>query len=148
MKWVFLILMPLLLSADASFGQASPDVDGYTLVFSDDFNLPNGSQPDSLKWRRHNRNMSTWARWISPSPKVVTLKNGAWVCRAIPNHYEPQDTARMLTGAISTMQTFHFTYGKVEVRMKTNVKNGNFPAAWLQGLQKKKPEWYKEIDIV
>lgn len=118
----------------------------YKLVFSDEFNLPNGSQPDSLKWVRHEREPVTWARWISNSPKVVYIKNGKLICRAIPNRSEPSDTASMLTGAITTKGKFEFQYGKVEVRMKTNRKGGNFPAAWL--FKQHDRNNYGEIDII
>ena len=36
--------------------------EGYKLVFSDEFNLPNGSHPDNTKWKRCRRNPSRWAR--------------------------------------------------------------------------------------
>lgn len=37
----------------------------------------------------------------------------------------------MITGAMETRNKFSFTYGKVEVRLKTNLHKGNFPAAWM-----------------
>ena len=121
--------------------------EGYKLVFSDEFNLPNGSQPDSTKWKRCRRNPSRWARWISDSKDVVYIKNGRLVCRAIPNKDLKADTAKMLTGAVETMDLFDFTYGKVEVRMRTNVKSGNSPAAWIRN-DPKKHKLYSEIDIM
>ena len=121
--------------------------EGYKLVFSDEFNLPNGSQPDSTKWKRCRRNPSRWARWISDSKDVVYIKNGRLVCRAIPNKDLKTDTATMLTGAVETMDLFDFTYGKVEVRMRTNVKSGNSPAAWIRN-DPKKHKLYSEIDIM
>ena len=120
----------------------------YQLVFSDEFNQPNGSQPDPAKWVRHEREPNTWARWISPSPKVAYIKNGSLVCRAIPNKSEPSDTARMLTGAVCTKGKFEFQYGKIEVRMKTNLRTGNFPAVWLFQSPTNKDRRYAEIDIV
>lgn len=123
--------------------------DGYRLVFSDEFNLPNGSQPDSTKWSRCKRYDSMWNRWISSSKDVVYIKNGKLVCRAIPNRNEPNDTAKMLTGAIWTKDKYSFKYGRLLVRMKTNVHQGNFPAVWLgrqQLIGHKAP--YGEIDVV
>ena len=55
----------------------------------------------------------------------------------------------MLTGAIWTRNKYAFQYGRLLVRMKTNVITGNFPAAWLGRQQKdgnKAP--YGEIDVV
>ena len=51
------------------------------------------------------------------------------MCKAIPNRHLATDTAQMLTGAVFTKDKFEFRYGKVEVRMKTNRRVGNFPAA-------------------
>ena len=119
----------------------------YRLVFADEFNLPNGSQPDSTKWKRCRRNPSRWARWISDSKDVVYIKNGRLLCRARPNKDLKTDTATMLTGAVETMDLFDFTYGKVEVRMRTNVKSGNSPAAWIRN-DPKKHKLYSEIDIM
>ena len=120
----------------------------WKLVFSDEFNLPNGSQPDPAKWNRAKRNPSQWARWNSQSDKVVFIKNGSLVCRAIPNKWEPTDTAKMLTGGVNTMDKFEFQYGKVEVRMKTNFIPGNFPAAWMGKTHRVRPDLYGEIDIM
>ncbi len=121
----------------------------YRLVFSDEFNQPNGSQPDSTKWSRCQRYSSLWNRWVSDSKDVVYIQGGKLVCRAIPNTKLKTDTASMLTGAIWTKDKYSFKYGKLLVRMKTNVIDGNFPAAWLGRQQKsgnKAP--YGEIDVV
>jgi len=118
----------------------------WQLVFSDEFNQKNGSQPDPAKWNRHMRYKGTWSRWISDSPDVVYIKNGSLVCRAIPNKKELADTAKMLTGAVNTKGKFEFQYGKVEVRMKTNMKEGSFPAAWMA--KNNHLDQYGEIDIV
>ena len=105
--------------------------DGYRLVFSDEFNKSNDSQPDESKWSRSKRYSSTWNRWISASKDVVFIRNGKLICRAIANKNEKGDTARMLTGAIETQRKFAFKYGKLECRMKTKCHIGNFPALWL-----------------
>lgn len=124
----------------------TPD-EGYELVFFDEFNLPNGSQPDSTKWKRCRRNPSRWARWISDSKDVVYIKNGKLVCRAIPNKDLKADTATMLTGAVETMGLYEMQYGKVEVRMRTNAKHGNSPAAWIRN-DPSRHKLYSEIDIM
>ena len=142
------ICLATILSFTAIAGNGNlPKDDGYKLVFSDEFNLPNGSQPDSTKWKRCRRNPSRWARWISDSKEVVYIKNGKLVCRAIPNKDLKADTAQMLTGAIETMGVFEMKYGKVEVRMRTNAKIGNSPAAWIRNDQRRY-KLYSEIDIM
>ncbi|MGN0328480.1 MAG: family 16 glycosylhydrolase [Lachnospira sp.] len=125
------------------------DSKNYKLIFSDEFNLPNGSQPDSTKWSRCKRNNSLWNRWISDSKDVVFIKDGCLVCRAIPNTTAKNDTVPMLTGAIETRDTYSFMYGKVEVRMKTKKHKGNFPAVWMKNYEYKDPSIpYGEIDII
>ena len=142
------ICLATILSFTAIAGNGNlPKDDGYKLVFSDEFNLPDGSQPDSTKWKRCRRNPSRWARWISDSKEVVYIKNGKLVCRAIPNKDLKADTAQMLTGAIETMGLYEMKYGKVEVRMRTNAKHGNSPAAWIRN-DPSRHKLYSEIDIM
>ena len=100
----------LLMLTTLSFAEYTPKTkispeedDKYVLVFSDEFNLPNGSQPDSAKWSRCQRYDSQWNRWVSDSKDVIYIKRGKLVCRAIPNSNEKGDTAKMLTGAIEAI---------------------------------------------
>ena len=120
----------------------------YEMVFADEFDQADGSRPDPLKWRVSNREGATWNRWISASPDVAYIQDGALVCRAIPNPDKSTDAADMLTGAVETRGLFSFTYGKVEVRLRTNRHVGNFPAAWMMP-QPPCEGWPKagEIDI-
>jgi len=139
----------LLIVSDTQVINAQKSVDRYELVFSDEFDLPDGSQPDSTKWKRAKRYSNTWNRWISDNKNVVFIKNGNLICKAVPNKYEKSDTASMLTGAIETRDTYSFIYGKVEVKMRTNRHKGNFPAVWMRNYDYKKPSLpYGEIDIV
>lgn len=122
--------------------------DSYTLVFNDEFNGENGSQPDATKWRRSNRYTSTWNRYISNSEDVVFLQDGHLVCRAIPNLDQTSDPVPMLTGSVETRGLFFFTYGWVEGRLKTTPHKGSFPAFWMMP-QPPADGWPKggEIDI-
>lgn len=123
--------------------------DDYELVFSDEFNLPDGSQPDSRVWSNKPRNPDTCNRWNSGSKKAVYIKDGVLVCKAVPNKSERGDTAKMLTGSVWTYGKYNVKYGKIEVRMRTNNKRGSFPAAWLKWQPKDiKSDPYSEIDIV
>lgn len=147
-KCVIIGIVLLILISDGGVIIAQQIENEYELVFCDEFNQPNGSQPDSTRWKRAERNSSIWARWISNSKDVVFIKNGALVCRAIPNHTLSADTAEMLTGAVETLGKYAFQYGKVEVRMKTNKQDGNFPAAWMRPVPSSADARYGEIDIV
>lgn len=144
-----IIIMSAFASDKALFIFQIKHHDDYQLIFADEFNQPDGGQPDSSKWSIPPRGNSTWSRWISKSPDVVFCRNGKLVCRAIPNNGLNQDTALMLTGAIYSKYKFAFQYGKVEVRLRTNLLPGNFPAAWMGGIPstQTQPQPYGEIDI-
>ena len=101
------------------------------LVFSDEFNAADKSQPEASKWMRCARYSSTWNRWLSDSPEVIYLEGGDLVARAIPNPDKANDPVDMITGGIKSMGKFGFTYGYVEARLLTNPWTGNFPAFWM-----------------
>ncbi|MBO5134257.1 MAG: glycoside hydrolase family 16 protein [Bacteroidaceae bacterium] len=103
----------------------------YTLVFSDEFDAADGSQPDANKWMRCQRYGATWNRWLSDSEEVIYIEDGKLVARAIPNPDQEADPVPMITGGIKSMGRFGFTYGKVECRAKSNPWTGNFPAIWM-----------------
>lgn len=144
---LFLLAFCLLLSADTLRMQAKKKPkQKYRLVFHDEFNLQDGSQPDSTMWSRCRRYNSMWNRWISDSKDVVFIKDGKLVCRAIPNIMEKGDTAKMLTGAIESIYKYSFKYGRVDVKLRTNILKGNFPAVWMKP-EVIDPNNYGEIDI-
>ena len=100
-------------------------------MFSDEFDQADGSQPDAVKWRTSTRRKSVWNRWISDSPDVAYIDHGHLVCRAMPNPDPSADDVPMITGAVETQGLYAFTYGKVEVRLRTQPHAGSFPAAWM-----------------
>ena len=120
----------------------------YVLVFSDEFNKPDGTLPDSEVWTPCTRRPKvTWARFLSNSPKVAFIQDGNLVLRAIPNPNRSTDDVDMLTGGINSSQKFAFRYGRVECRALVNPFVGNFPAIWM--MPKTALAWPKggEIDI-
>ena len=120
----------------------------YVLVFSDEFNKPDGTLPDPEVWTSCVRRPKvTWARFLSNSPKVAFIQDGNLVLRAIPNPNRSTDDVDMLTGGINSSQKFAFRYGRVECRALVNPFVGNFPAIWM--MPKTALAWPKggEIDI-
>ena len=103
----------------------------WELVFSDEFNAEDYSQPESEKWMRCQRQGATWNRWLSDSEEVIYLEDGDLVARAIPNPDKASDPVDMITGGIKSMGRFGFTYGYVEARIYNNLWTGNFPAFWM-----------------
>ena len=121
----------LLFGLDGTEVNAQGANDDYELVFSDEFSGRSGSRPDTLYWSVPPRQPSTWARWISNSPAVAYLRNGRLVCRAVRDNGTTGGGQQMMTGAVHTKDKFYFQYGKIEVRARTNLHEGNFPAIWL-----------------
>ena len=103
----------------------------WQLVFSDEFNAEDMSQPVAEKWMRCQRQGATWNRWLSDSKEVIYLQDGDLVARAIPNPDQESDPIPMITGGIKSDGHFGFTYGYVEARIKSNPWTGNFPAFWM-----------------
>ncbi len=103
----------------------------YTLVFNDEFNGEDGTQPDADKWVRCQRQSSTWNRWLSDSTAVIYIEDGKLVARAIPNLDRSKDPVAMITGGIQSSGKYDFLYGKIEARILTNPHSGNFPAFWM-----------------
>ena len=103
----------------------------WQLVFSDEFNAEDGSQPTSDKWMRCQRQGATWNRWLSDSKEVIYIEDGNLVARAIPNPDQTSDNVPMITGGVKSMGKFGFTYGYVEARIYNNLWTGNFPAFWM-----------------
>ena len=120
----------------------------YQLVFSDEFNLPDGSRPDESKWISCDRQGATWNRWVADRPDVYFIQDGKLSCRAIPNPYQDEDPVPMITGGVKSQGKFAFTYGKVECRALSNPWIGNFPAIWMMPADNSKG-WPNagEIDI-
>ena len=103
----------------------------WELVFSDEFNAEDYSQPLDEKWMRCQRYGATWNRWLSNSKDVVYLQDGDLVTRAIPNPDQENDPVPMITGGIKSNGRFGFTYGYVEARILSNAWIGHFPAFWM-----------------
>ena len=107
------------------------DAAEYRLVFSDEFNAEDGTQPTNSKWMRCQRQGATWNRWLSDSKEVIYQQGGDLVARAIPNPDRSTDNVPMITGGIKSYRLFGFTYGYIEARIFSNPWVGNFPAFWM-----------------
>lgn len=122
--------------------------EGYKLLWHDEFNQPNGTSPDPTRWVCSVRRGSAWNRFIKDDPSTCFIDNGHLVCRAFRNPDTSTDNVEMISGARESRGLFSFTYGRVDVRLKTTPHVGNFPAAWMMP-QPPTDSWPKagEIDI-
>ena len=106
----FMLALSFLLCSDTAMVWAKKKNPKFKLVFREEFNLPDGSQPNPKLWSRVPRAKNLWAKWNSDTADVVFIRNGRLVCRVIPNT-NPADTAMMLAGAVFTKHKFAFKYG-------------------------------------
>lgn len=125
------------------------------LVWSDEFNTPNGSAPDPTKWTFDlggkgwgNQELETY----TDRPQNVYIQDGMLVIQARKESYMGKDNvARDYTSArLKTKGLFSQTYGRIEARIKIPVGQGLWPAFWMLGDDVGKAGWPQcgEIDIM
>lgn len=125
------------------------------LVWSDEFNTPNGSAPDPQKWTYDlggkgwgNQELETY----SNRPQNVYIHNGMLVIQARKETLAGKDgVARDYTSArLKTRGLFSQTYGRIEARIKIPSGQGLWPAFWMLGDDVDKAGWPRcgEIDIM
>lgn len=127
----------------------------FTLVWSDEFNAPNGSAPDPKKWTYDlggdgwgNHELETYTNRRQNSH----IENGNLVITARKENFEGGDhIAREYTSArLKTLGLFTQAFGRFEARIKIPEGQGIWPAFWMLGNNIGSVGWPKcgEIDIM
>lgn len=127
----------------------------WKLVWSDEFNGPNGSAVDASKWVSETGG----GGWGNDELESYTARlenavqeNGNLVIKVRQEKYTGKDgVARDYTSArLKTLGRFSQTYGRFEARMKIPRGQGIWPAFWMLGVDIDKPGWPAcgEIDIM
>lgn len=147
-----------LASASQSFTDPGSSVPvGYTLVWSDEFSLPNGSLPDGSKWAYDTfRNKAGWFNnelqyYAKQRPHNSSMADGVLSITAIRERLssEPDHGGQNFTSArLITEGKFSFTYGFVEVRAKPPCGLGTWPAIWTLGIPASNWPANGEMDIM
>ena len=123
----------------------------YLPAFADEFDAPDGSQPNAKIWSRTVRRNPTWARFHSDSPLTVFVQNGELVCRAMatPDSLKAKGEQKdFITGGVRSEGRYSFRYGRAEARIFTTPHSGNFPAFWMMPAKSQKGWPHEgEIDI-
>jgi beta-glucanase (GH16 family) len=132
---------------------ASPP--GYVLVWSDEFNGPDGSAPDSSRWTYDlggkgwgNKELECYTNrlqnaQIQGGNLVITAQKEAFPCSdGVSSSYT---SARLKTQGLFTQ-----AYGRFEARIKIPAGQGMWPAFWMLGNDITSTGWPKsgEIDIM
>jgi beta-glucanase (GH16 family) len=149
----------------AAAQQPAVSGDGWKLVFSDDFT---GSVIDSSKW---NAYADCWGggnqerQCYTARPENVTVHDGQLELTArfekatgpsLPSEMRtaiataPDVSKPFTSGKISTKGKFSLTYGRMEVRARSPLGQGVWPAIWLLPEQNLYGDWpgSGEIDVM
>ncbi|HEU4634562.1 MAG TPA: glycoside hydrolase family 16 protein [Edaphobacter sp.] len=127
----------------------------WKLVWSDEFNGPDGSPPDSSKWKFAtggggwgNKELESYTSRLQNAEQ----RGGNLVITARKEDYVGQDgIARPYTSArLTTKGQFSQAYGRFEARMKLPLGKGIWPAFWLLGDNIDSARWPTagEIDVM
>lgn len=140
-----------LVAAEVNDGRAAHPVEGkWRLVWSDEFELPDGSAPDASKWG-YDIGGNGWGnseiQYYTSRTNNARIEAGKLVIEAKREDYEGKKhtSARLLT-----KDKWAWTYGRMEARIKVPKGQGIWPAFWMLGSNIGTVNWpgCGEIDIM
>lgn len=149
------IVISLTITCFSQTPASPPTSNGWTLVWSDEFNGPDGSSVDRTKWVVETGG-DAWGNqeleYYTDRSENASVHNGNLVLRAMPEKYTgPDGVKRNYTSArLKTFGKFSQTYGRFEARIKIPHGQGMWPAFWMLGDDIDKVGWPAcgEIDIM
>lgn len=123
---------------------------GWRLVWSDEFNQPDGTALDPAKWRYDTGGLG----WGNQELEYYTLRTNN--CRIEAGHLviearrEEFDGRHYTSARLLTLGKASWTYGRVEARIKLPRGQGIWPAFWMLGTNIESSNWPAcgEIDIM
>ena len=134
------------------------DLEGYELVWSDEFDLD--GRPDPSKWTFENgfrRNGEL--QWYQPENAFVEdgrlviearrerKPNPSYESKDLPPEFRWRKTIEVTSASVMTKGLHAWTYGRFEVRAKIKAEDGLWPAIWTLGVEGRWPA-NGEIDIM
>jgi beta-glucanase (GH16 family) len=147
----------ILLVGVCAIAQAGPQstTPAWKLVWSDEFNGPNGSAVDASKWVSETGG-GGWGNdeleYYTSRLENASQQDGNLVIKVLQEKYiGPGDATRNYTSArLKTLGKFSQAYGRFEARIKIPRGQGIWPAFWMLGDDIDKPGWPAcgEIDVM
>ena len=130
----------LFVAAVAILAAAEPASAQWTLVWSDEFNGPNGAAPDPSKWTYDTGG----GGWGNGELQVYCApgSNASPCSTANPNIFQSggqlvirarNSGGTWTSGRMKTQGVAQFQYGRIEARMRLPVGAGLWPAFWMLG---------------
>lgn len=127
----------------------------WKLVWSDEFNAPDGSAPDPKKWHLEvsGRGFGNQElEYYTDRAKNVHIAKGNLVITALAEDFTgPDNVTRHYTSArLHTAGLFEQKYGRFEARIHIPRGQGMWPAFWMLGADAQTNKWPNngEIDIM
>ncbi len=161
-RTVRFVIPALFLFASLATAQTSTAPAGWTLVWSDEFNGPNGSAVDSSKWISETGG-NGWGNneleYYTNRTANAYQQDGNLVIKVLQEKYtgpgkqfaSKEAITRDYTSArLKTQMKFSQTYGRFEARIKIPQGQGIWPAFWMLGDDIDRVGWPDcgEIDIM
>lgn len=145
----------LLARSPAQIPASQPQDKKWTLVWSDEFNSPDGSAVDSTKWV-FDVGGEGWGNqeleYYTNRVQNAHIESGNLVIEARAEKYKGADgkTRDFTSARIKTLGKFSRTYGRFEARLKMPYGQGLWPAFWMLGDDVNRVGWPAcgEIDIM
>lgn len=105
-------------------------LDGYTLVWNDEFNEPDGSTWDGTKWTSTllwPEPGALWHKFNSDDydSDLRFIQGGDLVLRGM------EKDGKWVTGCLSSRYRFAYTYGYLEANVLCEFENGTFSGLWM-----------------
>jgi beta-glucanase (GH16 family) len=139
-------------------GPVDASEEGWTLVWSDEFNGPDGSAVDPTKWVHEtgdNGGANSEREYYTDGTANAVVQGGNLVITAKLEPTNTMDqcwygTCLYTSARINTSQSFNQTYGRFESRIQVPAAQGMWPAFWMLGQNIGQVGWpgCGEIDIL
>ena len=151
----FAMIVSLGVSAAAQGGAPKPSSSAWSLVWSDEFNGPNGSPVDVSKWVSETGG-GGWGNdeleYYTNRIENASVQSGNLVIHVLREKYTGVDgvTRNYTSARLKSLGRFTQAYGRFEARIKIPRSQGIWPAFWMLGDDIDKAGWPScgEIDIM
>ena len=136
---------------------ASEDTAGWTLVWSDEFNLPDGSPVDPSKWNTEtggNGEGNKELEYYTSGTENAVIMGGNLVITARTDDAAQYQcwygTCQYTSARLDTAGNFSQEYGRIEASIQIPSGSGDWPAFWMLGNNIGQAGWPAcgEIDIL
>jgi len=150
------LLLAAPMAVPGEFGRHADDLGGeWRLLWSDEFNGPDGSMPDPTKWRIVQDGSgfgNQELEYYTNLPANLHIEGGKLVITARKERFKgPDGIERDYTSArLETAGHFQQKYGRFEARIKLPGGQGIWPAFWMLGSDFPSAGWPAcgELDIM